>query len=112
MGDKIVCFHTLLKVLILREVTGGFSISADSKALAEMARAVSSLLTSPMDQCARHLYTLNHYTILFIFVEGERWGTSFKTGVKVGRGKKEKTKQRIQVKSPTRNTDVWATRPG
>jgi hypothetical protein len=41
MGDKVVCFHTLLKVLILRRVSGGFSISADSKALAEMARAAS-----------------------------------------------------------------------
>ena len=36
MGDKVVCFHTLLKVLILRAVTEGFSISVDSKALAEM----------------------------------------------------------------------------
>jgi hypothetical protein len=71
MGDKIVCFHTLLKVLILREVAGRFSISADSKALAKMERAVSPLLTSPMDQCALPLYTLNHYTMLFIFVKGK-----------------------------------------
>jgi hypothetical protein len=50
MGDKIVCFHILLKVLILRRVTEGFSISADSKALAEMERALSPLPTAPMGQ--------------------------------------------------------------
>jgi hypothetical protein len=50
MGDKVVCFHTLLKVLILPRVTGAFSISADSKALAEMARLVSPLPNIPMHQ--------------------------------------------------------------
>ena len=84
IGDKVVCFHALLKVLILQGVTGRFSVSADSKALAEMERAVSPLLTSPMDQCARHLYTLNKYTIESIFGKGKcavlapklvrRWG--------------------------------------
>jgi hypothetical protein len=69
MGDKIVCFHTLLKVLILRGVAGGFSISADSKALAEMERAVSPLLTNTVDQFGCPLCTLNYYTMLFIFVK-------------------------------------------
>ena len=59
IGDKVDCFHTLLEVLILREVTGGFSISEDSKALAEMERAVSPLPTTPVDQCVRPLYILN-----------------------------------------------------
>jgi hypothetical protein len=68
-GDKVVCFQPLLKVLILRGVAGVFSISADSKALAEMERAVSRLLANPVDQCACPLYTLNNYTILFIFVK-------------------------------------------
>jgi hypothetical protein len=69
MGDKIICFHTLLEVLILKGVTGEFSISADSKALAEMARAVSPFLVSLMDQGGFSLYTLSYYTILFIFVK-------------------------------------------
>lgn len=71
MGDKVDCFHALSEVLILREVTGGFSISVDSKALAEMARAVSPLLASSRDQCTCPLYTLSYYTILFTFVKGE-----------------------------------------
>jgi hypothetical protein len=71
MGDKVDCFHALLKVLILRRVSEGFSISEDSKVLAEMEPAASPLLTSPVDQCGCHLYTLNHYTILFTFVKGK-----------------------------------------
>jgi hypothetical protein len=46
MRDRVVCFHTLLKVLILRAVTGGLSKSADSKALAEMATAESLFSTA------------------------------------------------------------------
>src|SRR5208283_500641 len=71
MVDKVVCFHTLLKVLILLRVTEVFSISADSKALAEMERAVSPFLVSLMDQRGFSLYTLSYYTILFIFVKGK-----------------------------------------
>jgi len=71
MVDKVVCFHTLLKVLILLRVTEVFSISADSKALAEMERAVSPFLVSLMDQRGFSLYTLNYYTMLFIFVKGK-----------------------------------------
>jgi len=56
-------------VLILEGVTGGLSTSADSKALAEMARAVSPFLVSLMDQRGFSLYTLSYYTILFIFVK-------------------------------------------
>jgi len=52
MGDKVDCFHTLLKVLIPRRVTEGFSISVDSKALAEMERALSSLPANPMYKSA------------------------------------------------------------
>ena len=66
-GDKVVCFHTLLRVLILRRVSEGFSISADSKALAEMERAVSPLLTSPKGQCAvlyTHLIIILYYLYL------------------------------------------------
>ncbi len=69
MGDKVDCFQPLLKVLILRRVSGGLSISADSKALAEMARAVSPFLVSLKDQRGFSPYTLNYCTTLFIFVK-------------------------------------------
>jgi len=71
MGDKIVCFHTLLKVFDSAGGCGKVFDKCGFQALAKMERAVSPLLTSPMDQCALPLYTLNHYTMLFIFVKGK-----------------------------------------